>query len=138
MGASDTSATALGAATERLELHHHVPQCLLTLRDKADAASLTLDGAGIEAWLEYEHEAMRYGVDPDVSRDELAALIDASTVVLGREAHRSAHVNDFVRWGSRGGRATLERYGRAWFSLLALRRWGRIAPAELELARARG
>jgi hypothetical protein len=103
------------------------------LREKADAA--VLDGEGIELWLEYEHEAMRYGVDPDVSHDELAALVDASTVVLERGAHRLEHVSDFVRWGRRGGRATFERYGRAWFALLALRRWGKIAPAELARAR---
>jgi hypothetical protein len=117
-----------------VEIHHAVPRCLLGLRDKADGASL--DGEGIEAWLEYEHEAMRWGVDPDISRDDLDTLIDASTVALEREEHRSEHVSDFVRWGRRGGRATLKRYGRAWFSLLALRRWDRIAPAEL--ARTRG
>ncbi len=116
------------------EIHHTIPQCLLRLRDKADSAAL--DGEGIELWLEYEHEAMRYGVDPDITRDDLAALIDASTVILERGAHRLEHISDFVRWGRRGGLATFERYGRAWFALLALRRWGKIAPAEL--ARARG
>ena len=116
------------------EIHHAIPRCLLRLRDKADSAAL--DGEGIELWLEYEHEAMRYDVDPDISRDELGALIEASTVVLERGTHRLEHVSDFVRWGRRGGRATFERYGRAWFALLALRRWGKIAPAEL--ARARG
>ena len=79
---------------------------------------------------------MRYGVDPDVARDELAALIDASTVPLERDEHRREHINDFVQWGRRGGLCTLGRYGRAWFALLARRRWGKIAPAEL--ARARG
>ena len=39
------------------EVHHRIPQCLLRLRDKADAAPL--DSEGIELWLEYEHEAMR-------------------------------------------------------------------------------
>ncbi len=68
------------------EIHHTIPRCLLRLRHKADSAAL--DGEGIELWLEYEHEAMRYGVDPDISRDDLAALIDASTVVLERGAHR--------------------------------------------------
>jgi hypothetical protein len=116
------------------EIHHTIPRCLLRLRDKADSAAL--DGEGIELWLEYQHEAMRYGVNPDISREELAALIDASTVVLERGAHRLEHITDFVRWGRQGGRATLERYGRAWFALLALRRWGKIPPAEL--ARARG
>jgi hypothetical protein len=117
-----------------MEIHHTIPRCLLRLRDRAEGA--TLDGEGIEMWLQYEHEAMRYGVDPDISRDDLAALIDASTVVLERDEHRSEHVSDFVRWGRRGGCATLERYGRTWFALLALRRWGRVPPAEL--ARARG
>ena len=84
-----------------VEIHHAVPQCLLTLREKADACGL--DGEGIEAWLEYEHEAMRWGVNPDVTRDDLAILIDASTVALGRGEHRSEHAGDFVRWGRRGG-----------------------------------
>jgi hypothetical protein len=119
----------------RSEIHHTIPQCLLRLREKAEDAAL--DGEGIELWLEYEHEAMRYGVDPEISRDELAALIDSSTVILERSAHRLEHVSDFVRWGRRGGRATLERYGRAWFGLLALRRWGKIPQASLELARSR-
>jgi hypothetical protein len=119
-----------------MEIHHTIPRCFLGLRERAEGAAL--DGEGIELWLEYEHEAMSYGVDPDISHDELAALIDASTVVMEREEHRSEHVSDFVRWGRRGGRATLERYGRAWFALLALRRWGRIAPADLELSRAGG
>ncbi len=116
------------------EIHHTIPQYLLRLREKAAGAAL--DGAGIEAWLDYEHEAMRYEVDPDVGTDELAALIDASTVPLERDEHRAHHgaAGDFVRWGSRGGSTTLERYGRAWFALLALRRWGKIAPAELDLA----
>jgi hypothetical protein len=117
-----------------MEVHHTVPRCLLKLRDRVDGANL--DGEGIELWLEYEHEAMQCGVDPDISRDDLAALIDASTVVLDRAAHHSEHLSDFVRWGRRGGCATLERYGRAWFALLALRRWDRIAAEDL--ARARG
>jgi hypothetical protein len=41
-------------------------------RGKVDAAAL--DGERIEVWLEFEVEAMRHGVDPDVSRNELAAL----------------------------------------------------------------
>ena len=119
------------------EVHHRIPRCLLRLRDKADTAPL--DGEGIELWLEYEVEAMRYGMDPDVSREDLAALIDASTVPLERDDHRREHITDFVRWGRRGGLCTLERYGRAWFALLARRRWGKIAPAELALAKpARG
>ena len=94
---------------ERVELHHRVPRCLLTLRDKTTAASLALDGAGLQAWLDYEHEALRCGVNPDVSRDELAALVEASTVAIPRDDHCGTHRADFARWGRRGGLATLER-----------------------------
>jgi hypothetical protein len=113
----------------RPEIHHTILQCLLRLREKAEAAAL--DDEGIELWLEYEHEAMRYGVDPEISREDLAALIDASTVILERAAHRLEHVSDFVRWGRRGGLTTLNRYGPGWFRLLALRRWHKITPVEL-------
>jgi hypothetical protein len=30
---------------------------------------------------------------------------------------------------------TFRRYGSSWFALLALRRWGRISPADLDAAR---
>ena len=113
------------------EIHHTVPRCLLRLRDRADAAPF--DGEGIELWLEFEYEASRYGVDADISRDDLAELVEASVVVLGERDHRSAHsrAGDFVRWGRRGGLRTLERYGRGWFALLGRRRHGRITAEEL-------
>jgi hypothetical protein len=66
------------------------------------------------------------GVWPDISREELAALVEGSTVEIGRDEHREHHAGDFARWGRRGGLATLRRYGTAWFSLLARRRWERI------------
>ncbi len=114
-----------------LEIHHTVPQYLLRLRDRADAAPF--DGEGIELWLEFEYEAMRYGVDPDMSREEFEALVEASCVALQRENHRALHseASDFVRWGRRGGLETLRRYGRRWFVLLGRRRHGRITPEEL-------
>jgi len=120
-------------ASRQQELHHRVPQCLLRLRDRADAHQ-EFDGEGIQLWLDYEVEALRFGVDPDVSRENLAALIEGSTVMLPREEHRNGHneANDFVRWGRRGGLATLRRYGTSWFSLLARRRWERVSGAELE------
>jgi hypothetical protein len=111
------------------EIHHNVPRSLLWLRDRADAAPL--DGEGIELALEFECEAARYGVDPDMSRDEMAALIDASCVVMEHAEHRAAHETDFIRWGRRGGLETLRRYGRGWFVLLGRRRHGRITPEEL-------
>jgi hypothetical protein len=103
----------------------------LGLRDRADAYH-EFDGEGIQLWLDYELEALRYGVDPEVSRDELAALVDGSTVLLPREKHRASHEDDLVRWGPRGGRATLRRYGTSWFAMLARRRWERLSGAELE------
>jgi hypothetical protein len=120
-------------ASGRQEMHHSVPQCLLRLRDRADAHP-ALDGEGIQLWINYELEALRFGVDPDVSREELVALVEGSTVLLPREEHRAIHgeVSDFVRWGRRGGLTTLGRYGTFWFSLLARRRWERVSGPELE------
>jgi hypothetical protein len=88
---------------------------------------------GHELWLEFEYEAARYGVDPHMCREDLAALIDASCVVMERAEHRATHseASDFVRWGRRGGLETLRRYGRGWFVLLGRRRHGRITPEEL-------
>jgi hypothetical protein len=113
------------------EAHHAAPRCLISLHEKANGASF--DGEGIQAWLEWE--AMRWRVPVEISRDELEALVDQSTVVLEREKHRLIHQSDWRRWGARGSRETLRRYGPGWFSLLARRRWGRISPEELEAAR---
>jgi hypothetical protein len=111
------------------ELHHRIPRCLLGFIDRAKEGSL--DPEGLQAWFEWEEEAFRYDVDPYISRDDLAALIEGSTVLLPREKHRAGHESDFVRWGRRGGRETLRRYGRPWFALLAQRRWERITASEL-------
>lgn len=122
----------MGAPTTRTEeVHHRVPRCLLSLRDRADAAGF--DGGGIELWMEYEHEAARYGVDVSILREELAKLVEASTVLLSREWHSEGHARggDFARWGRRGGLATLARYGRGWFGLLAKRRWRKITAEQL-------
>jgi hypothetical protein len=74
-------------------------------------------------------------VPVEISRAELEALAERSAVVLEREKHRLVHGEDWRRWGARGGRETLRRYGADWFSLLALRRWGRLTPEDLEAAR---
>ncbi len=84
-------------ASERQEIHHAVPQCLLRLRDRADTHH-EFDGEGIQLWLDYELEALRYGVDPDVCREELKALVEGSAVLLPREEYRAGHATDFVRW----------------------------------------
>ena len=119
-----------GAEQAKKEMHHEVPKCLLRLRDRADAYP-ELDGEGLQLWLDYELEALRWGVDPEVSREGLAALVEGSTAELDREEHRDGHAGDFVRWGRRGGLATVRRYGTAWFSLLARRRWEKISAEAL-------
>lgn len=116
------------------EVHHHVPRCLLSFFDRA--ASGELDAAGLQAWFDWEEEAFRYGVNPDVSREDLIRLIDASAAPVPAVDHRAGHsqAGDFVRWGRRGGLTTLALYGRGWFVLLARRRWEKITAAQLEEA----
>jgi hypothetical protein len=116
------------------EAHHAAPRCLISLHERANGTT-SLDGEGIQAWLEWEWEAMRWRVPVEISRSDLEALVERSTVVLEREKHRLIHQNDWRRWGARGGRETLRRYGPGWFALLARRRWGRISPEELDAAR---
>ncbi len=120
----------MAALPSAVEVHHGIPRCLLGLRDRADAHA-ELDGQGIQKWLDYECEALRWGVDPDVGRDELAAMIGGSTVEMPREEHREAHAGDFARWGRMGGLATARRYGTAWMTLLARRRWERVTAEAL-------
>jgi hypothetical protein len=115
------------------ELHHAVPRCLISLHEKTNGSSL--DGEGIQAWLEWEMEAMRWRVPIEISRDDLEALVETSEEVKEREKHRLLHSSDLQRWGSRGGRETLRRYGTDWFALLALRRWGRITAQDLDAVR---
>ncbi len=115
------------------EVHHAAPRCLLALHERANGPSL--DGEGIQAWIEWEWETTRWRVPVEISRADLEELVASSEVVLGREAHRLVHADDWRRWSSRGGRETLRRYGPSWFSLLARRRWGRIGAEELEAAR---
>lgn len=115
------------------EVHHAVPRCLLKLHE---AASETLPDRDLSpAWLEWEDEAGRWKVPVEIARGELEALVNASEVVLERERHRILHVSDFARWGRRGGLTTLRRYGTEHFSMLALRRWGRISASDLDAAR---
>ncbi len=120
-------------ASRKAEVHPAAPRCLLTLHERANGASL--DGEGIQAWVEWEIEASRWRVPAEIAQSDLEALVEASEVVLERKAHRLVHAADWRRWGSRGGRETLRRYGADWFALLALRRWGRITASELEAAR---
>jgi len=65
------------------ESPHAVPRCLLSLHEKANGSSL--DGEGIQAWLEWEMEAMRWRVPVEISKEDLEALVEPSEVVLERE-----------------------------------------------------
>ena len=114
------------------ETHHVVPRCLLKLHERAQGE---LRVAGVGAWLEFEVEAERWGVPVEIDREDLEELVERSAVVLEREKHRLLHQSDWQRWGRRGGVATLRRYGSDWYALLALRRWGRISPSDIEAAR---
>ena len=117
----------------KLEIHHAAPRCLLRLHERANGTT-TLDGQGIQAWLEWEWEAMRWRVPVEISRADLEELVERSAELLERERHRLVHESDWQRWGSRGGRETSGATA-PWFALLALKRWGRITAAELEAAR---
>lgn len=105
------------------EIHHRVPRHLLSAYDRV-VRHQELDGEGIELALRFEELAMIYGIhDADsLSRDELEWRIESSCVELKREEHRETHAADWIEWGSWGGKRTLARYGRMYFSYLARRR----------------
>ncbi len=63
-------------AARKPEVHHVAPRCLFTLHERAHGTSL--DGKGIQAWVEWEMEAMRWGVPIEISQGELEALVDRS------------------------------------------------------------
>ena len=111
---------AATASPDRQEVHHRVPRCLLKAWDRGHGPGLEPEDRA--AWFDWEEEAFRYGVTSDISRGELAALIEGSTVEIPSEEHRDGHASDFARWGRRGGLVTARRYGTAWFGLLARRR----------------
>ncbi len=113
-------------STVRREVHHRIPRCLLKVYDRGHGPGL--EPEDLQACFDWEDEAFRYEVDSDVSHEQLAELIETSTVEVVGEEHRASHSadGDFVRWGRRGGLETLRRYGRPWFSLLGRRRWGRV------------
>ena len=121
-------------AASAAQVHHRIPRRLLKVWDGGHGSGLGPED--LAAWIKWEEEAHRYGVDPEISREMLAALIEGSTVELDIEAHRAAHseVGDFARWGRLGGLETFALYGPGWFVLLARRRWEKISAAQLEEA----
>ena len=120
---------------ESTEIHHRVPRHLLDAHDRMQTHA-ALDGVALQLWFEYEGLLLEFGLDPDVSREELQEAIESSTVVVTYEEHRSyIHAPDWPRWGRKGGLATFKRYGRGWFACLARRRWGRITAGDLARVR---
>ena len=115
------------------EAHHTKPRYLIGLHDAAHTLN-GLDSGDLAAWVEWECEALHYGIDPDnTTREMLTKLVANSVIYLDRNAHREHHTanGDFAQWGRRGGLTTLRRYGSRWFVLLAHRRWDRITAEEL-------
>ena len=108
-------------------------ECRWRVRVFDRAASGELDGAGLQAWFDWEEEAFHFGVNPDVSRGELVALMESSAPEISEEQHKAGHIaaGDFARWGRRGGVRTLALYGRGWYMLLANRRWKQITAEQL-------
>ena len=120
---------------ESTEVHHRVPRHLLDAHDRMQTHA-ALDGVALQLWFEYEGLLLEFGLDPDVSREELQEAIESSAVVVTYEEHRSyIHAPDWPRWGRKGGLATFKRYGRGWFACLARRRWGRITAGDLARVR---
>ena len=79
------------------EAHHAAPRCLVPLHERANGGT-SLDGEGIQAWLEWEVEAMRWRVSVEISRSDLEALVASSEAVLPlRTSGRLAAVGSKVR-----------------------------------------
>jgi hypothetical protein len=75
------------------EVHHAAPRCLLTLHERANGSAL--DGEGIQAWVEWEIEALRWRIPVEISREDLEELVQRSAVLLERERHRLIHESDW-------------------------------------------
>jgi hypothetical protein len=124
------------AASEKTEVHHHVPRSLLSVYDRAMARA-ELDGAALQLWIDFEEECHRCGVSPDLSREELESVVESSAAEVSYEEHRfQIHAADWSRWGRLGGLKVLELYGPAYFEALAKRRWRKISAEELDSIRA--
>src|SRR5215210_2322073 len=109
------------AAESGADVHHGGPRCLLGLFDAA--------ATGLADWSEFDAEVERFSIEVrGLSREDLRALIEGSTLEIPTTEHRRLHqeASDFVRWGRRGGLRPLALYGHPYFSLLARFRWGRV------------
>ena len=91
-------------ASNNPQVHHGIPPSLLTLHQKANGTSL--DGEGIQAWVEWEMEAMRWGVPVEISREGLEALVDSSEAQL-EEGHQLLPEGDRSEPETAGGAGTI-------------------------------
>ena len=57
------------------EVHHAAPRCLVSLHEGANGDG-ELDGEAIQAWVEWEMEALRWRVPIEISRDERGRLVE--------------------------------------------------------------
>lgn len=78
-----------------VEIHHAVPRYLLRLHDAAKEQGL--DGRHIQAWIEFEHEALRWGVPIDIERNDLEAMVEASEAALLQRERSTAGELDAAR-----------------------------------------
>jgi hypothetical protein len=79
--------------TREPDLHHAIPRCLISLHEKANGTSL--DAEGIQAWVEWEMEAMRWRVPVEISRDELEGLVGTSSLGRGTRHPLKGPANGF-------------------------------------------
>jgi hypothetical protein len=59
---------------EAPEIHHRVPRRLLAAHDRMRAHT-ALNGEALQLWFEYEGLLLEFGLDPDISREELEQAI---------------------------------------------------------------
>jgi hypothetical protein len=133
-GRKAEAGTGAGGAA-KIEKHHRIPRRLLAAYDGMTQGT-EIHGEALQAWFNFEEMCLEHGLDPDASREELEAAVEASAVLIPYEKHRKVvHGADWPRWGRKGGLVTLARYGRPYYRFLALRRHAKITPAELRAAR---
>lgn len=120
-----------------MEVHHKVPRRLLIAHDRMHSHQ-KLDGDALQVWFDYEELLFEFGLDPNISREELKRKIEDSEVWVTYEEHRfGIHVQDWPRWGRMGGLRVLELYGATYFTHLARLRWNRITARDLVSIRER-
>jgi hypothetical protein len=72
------------AAEAGADVHHGAPRCLLGLFDAA--------ATGLADWSEFDAEAERFSIEVcGLSREDLRALIERSTLEIPTMEHRRLH-----------------------------------------------